>query len=196
MNHLFTLSASLLLVASQGLPALAHEEVKPHVTPVALIASMPVEPFIDPVVKHQRHNLENAPADEYFGPSKMSVLGIRNTINDISLQAAGANEETGHNLLHKLLLTEIAYHDWQNKYPNDSWLLKNGYKMVDDFTVLDSNTPDENPHVAATHGLILVNWLGHSYPGNKYSQLGFVMPTNTVYIPKLLVRTINRLYPS
>ena len=118
-----------------------------------------------PVVVHEG----NAPADEYFGSSHMSVLGIRNSINDTNTKAPGAGEEQGHNLLHKLLFTEQAFHDWQSKYPHDTWIIVNGYEMVDDFAKLDAETPDENPHVASIHGLSLGDWLDKAYPGNQYT---------------------------
>jgi hypothetical protein len=115
------------------------------------------------------HVSGNAPADEYFGPTHMSVLGIRNSINDTNQQAVGAGEEKGHNLLHTLLYTEKAFQDWQHQYPNDSWIIVNGYEMVDDFAKLDAETPNENPHVAAIHGIDLGNWLDATYPGNQYA---------------------------
>jgi hypothetical protein len=118
-----------------------------------------------PVVVHNG----NAPADEYFGPTHMSILGIRNSIKDTNQWAVGAGEETGHNLLHMLLLTEQAFHDWQRKYPHDTWIPTNGYEMVDDFAKLDAETPNENPHVAAIHGIDLGNWLDSTYPGNQYA---------------------------
>jgi hypothetical protein len=59
-----------------------------------------------------------APADEYFGPFKESILGIRNHINDIERKAdselAGA--------IRGLDNVEIAIEDWHRHYPHDSWL--------------------------------------------------------------------------
>jgi hypothetical protein len=111
----------------------------------------------------------DAPADEYFGSMNMSVLGIRNSITDTNARAVGSGEETGHGLLHRLLFTEQAFHDWQRKYPNDNWIVTNGYELVDDFQKLDVETSDENPHVASIHAIDLENWLDATYPGNQYA---------------------------
>jgi hypothetical protein len=111
----------------------------------------------------------DAPADEYFGSMNMSVLGIRNSIDDTNARAVGSGEETGHSLLHRLLFTEQAFRDWQRKYPNDNWIVTNGYELVDDFQKLDVETSDENPHVASIHAIDLGNWLDATYPGNQYA---------------------------
>lgn len=58
-----------------------------------------------------------APADEYFGRTKMSVLEIRNRIHDLERrQDASVPHDAG--------LTEDAIRDWQRKYPGDPWLPK------------------------------------------------------------------------
>ena len=64
------------------------------------------------------HASQVAPADEYFGPFKQSILEIRNRI----VRFEG---ETGHQLsrdqrgLHTL---EITIADWYRKYPSDPWI--------------------------------------------------------------------------
>ncbi|HET9029197.1 MAG TPA: hypothetical protein VFN49_03400 [Candidatus Aquilonibacter sp.] len=59
-----------------------------------------------------------APADEYFGPFKESILGIRNHINDLERKAdrdlAGAVRGIDN--------VELAIEDWHKHYPRDSWL--------------------------------------------------------------------------
>lgn len=64
-----------------------------------------------------------APADEYFGRLKMSILGIRNVIHDVTLEIARepAKAETE---LGRLNLTEDAMQDWERKYPADPWIPK------------------------------------------------------------------------
>jgi hypothetical protein len=62
-----------------------------------------------------------APADEYFGPLRMSVLGIRNslarTTQRIEADGYGFDGETK-----SVALVEQAVREWEAKYPRDSWL--------------------------------------------------------------------------
>ena len=62
-----------------------------------------------------------APADEYFGKLKMSILGIRNTIKDKGL-LVDVDSTKAESTLGAIALTEDAMHDWERKYPCDSWL--------------------------------------------------------------------------
>ena len=55
-----------------------------------------------------------APADEYFGRLKMSILGIRNVIKDQGLKIDVA-PENGPSSFATMALTEDALHDWQHK---------------------------------------------------------------------------------
>jgi hypothetical protein len=63
-----------------------------------------------------------APADEYFGPLKMSILGIRNSLKDelVKLESS-ANVNTGDAFRHAAFL-EKSIREWERKYPSDSWL--------------------------------------------------------------------------
>jgi hypothetical protein len=62
-----------------------------------------------------------APADEYFGRFKLSILGIRNTIKDQGLRL-DVDSTKANSTLGTVALTEDALHDWEHKYPCDSWL--------------------------------------------------------------------------
>jgi hypothetical protein len=62
-----------------------------------------------------------APADEYFGHMKMSVLGIANTIHDAGRRLdEGASPEDM--LRGPLYFAVDALRDWERKYPNDHWI--------------------------------------------------------------------------
>lgn len=62
-----------------------------------------------------------APADEYFGPLRLSVLGIRNslerTTQRVDADGYGFDAETK-----SVELVEQAVREWEAKYPRDSWL--------------------------------------------------------------------------
>jgi hypothetical protein len=73
------------------------------------------------LMAHRSARCRVAPADEYFGRMKMSILGIRNTIKDQGLRV-DRDPSRANATLNQMTLTEDAVHDWQHKYPCDSWL--------------------------------------------------------------------------
>jgi hypothetical protein len=100
-----------------------------------------------------------APADEYFGKLKMSILGIRNTIRDQGLKVdyEPAKAETTFNAM---ALTEDAIHDWQRKYPCDGWLPGTVFALEHYWTKI--HTADGVKHVHATFA-----WLRRDWSKNK-----------------------------
>jgi hypothetical protein len=63
-----------------------------------------------------------APADEYFGPLKMSILGIRNSLKtEIVKLESNADVDTGDAFRHAAFV-EKSIREWESKYPADSWL--------------------------------------------------------------------------
>lgn len=65
-------------------------------------------------------NPNAAPADEYFGPAKQSVLEIRNRLNDFDKRDARSmlDPDVATYLDH----LQLAIRDWQRQYPRDPWL--------------------------------------------------------------------------
>ena len=59
-----------------------------------------------------------APGDEYFGPLKLSYIGIRNTLHDIGLRY-DVNHDLAKQTFATAQLTERSIRDWQKKYPRD-----------------------------------------------------------------------------
>lgn len=70
-----------------------------------------------------------APADEYFGRLKMSILGIRNQLRDLGLKLQYAPDR-GDDVLGTASFIEDALHDWEHKYPADPWLAKSVYQLT------------------------------------------------------------------
>jgi len=62
-----------------------------------------------------------APADEYFGQLRMSVLGIRNELNTLERRAAGGDRNVSA-MSGKLAMVDDAMRDWRSRYPRDTWL--------------------------------------------------------------------------
>ncbi len=63
-----------------------------------------------------------APADEYFGPLKLSVLGIRNHLNDAASRLDRKADVRAEDALRGAQFVEKSLRDWERKYPEDTWL--------------------------------------------------------------------------
>ena len=61
-----------------------------------------------------------APADEYFGPTKMSPLEITNRIHDAEIRGGSYGG---------LMSTQAAIEDWTHKYPADPWIAPREYRI-------------------------------------------------------------------
>ena len=59
-----------------------------------------------------------APANEYFGQIRLSIIGIRSTINNLR---AAASDQTlsADSLRARVALLQDAIIDWEHKYPHD-----------------------------------------------------------------------------
>ncbi|MGB8267522.1 MAG: hypothetical protein WCE44_14430 [Candidatus Velthaea sp.] len=98
-----------------------------------------------------------APADQYFGRMKMSILGIRNTIHDMDVRASYQAPSDVQYIYNKLLLVEDALHDWQAKYPHDTWIPKMTYGLA----MVYKKLPLDDAQVHMNDQL---DWLTASYP--------------------------------
>lgn len=83
------------------------------------------------VLSHDAYLVITAPADEYFGQTKMSPLGVRNALLHITkyLDAGWGPQMTG-----EALYVVDALDDWRQQYPRDyelPRLLLNTYKTLD-----------------------------------------------------------------
>ena len=104
-----------------------------------------------------------APADEYFGRLKMSIIGIRNTIKDQGLKI-DVDPGKAPSTLGAIALTEDAIHDWQRKYPCDTWLPPTLYALQRFY--LKIHTHDGVRRVHATYA-----WLRHDYPKSRFARV-------------------------
>ena len=69
-----------------------------------------------------------APADEYFGPQKMSALSIRMRIDELG-RRYHARTISDADLLHDASLADAALHVWRDHYPRDSWLAPTAFHL-------------------------------------------------------------------
>ena len=140
----------VFVIAASSYPAIAatvaakplHAPIR-H-APVRLVAAKPVV----------------APADEYFGRMKLSILGISNTIHDTKLREGfdPANAATNFD---KLSLAEDALEDWSNKYPHDTWLPGKAYYMSHEFWAM--NTADGNREAERCRALLFRHFATSPY---------------------------------
>jgi hypothetical protein len=97
-----------------------------------------------------------APADEYFGHARMSVLGISNVIRD-----AGRRIEEGapppSMIDGPLAFVGDAIHDWQHQFPRDPWIARDLYAL--ELVYCRAHTEESMALARATE-----SWLVRDYP--------------------------------
>jgi hypothetical protein len=110
---------------------------------------------------HAVAKLRVAPADEYFGRLKMSILGIGNQLHDLDLKLQFTPEKS-EDVIGAASMVEDAIHDWEHKYPLDPWLPKDVFKL----TLLYSHIHTDHGHNVALRAM---RWLQHRYPKSPYA---------------------------
>jgi hypothetical protein len=104
-----------------------------------------------------------APADRYFGHLKMSILGIRNALNDLSARIDVYPEDAEH-VFDKTLLVEDALHDWQHQFPHDPWIPKYAFTLAQLYAKIGTDGAREHRHD-------MVVWLLATYPQSEFAAL-------------------------
>ena len=96
-----------------------------------------------------------APADEYFGHYRLSVLGIANSIRDSGHRIDEGN--VGPTIDGPLMFATDAIRAWEKQYPRDPWIARDLYAMQIVYL-----------HVRGQRGLELARsteaWLVADYP--------------------------------
>jgi hypothetical protein len=105
-----------------------------------------------------------APADEYFGRLQMSVLGVRNKVKDLGLDA-DTHPEHGKAVLGNALWVEDAMRDWAKKYPFDRWLPRYAYALEQMY----ERIPGSDAHRRAVKQ---VSYLTAYFPQTVYGKVG------------------------
>jgi len=123
------------------------------VTALPLLALAAPQPaFSATQVAMARFTSRVAPADEYFGRLKMSILGIRNELRDLD-QRLTYSPDRGADVMGTALFVENAIHDWEAKYPADPWLARSVYQLTHLYARI--HTPDAHARaVSALHWLV------------------------------------------
>jgi hypothetical protein len=121
----------------------------------AATGSVPVRAQVSPATSAV------APADEYFGRLKMSILGIANTIKDMKARIEADATRTP-SIFGSLENVEDAIHDWEKKYPRDSWIAKDLYALE----VVYAEARDSR---APTLAIRIEHWLESDYPSSPWT---------------------------
>jgi hypothetical protein len=120
-----------------------------------------------------------APADEYFGRLKMSILGIRNVLKDAASKV-DADPTQGPGVVNSCAMTEDALHDWEAKYPRDSWLPRSVFTLERLYAKIDSD-------VARAKAKATMVWLVHDFPTSPQAKIGKIeLASNKVGIKPIV----------
>jgi len=134
-----------------------------------------------------------APADEYFGPLKMSVLGIRNEIHDLAIRY-DVRADIDHALAKKIMgtavMTEASLADWEKKYPGDDQLARDVYLMQHLYAKIEYDEARDKAKYCA-------QWLLTRYSGSWYAKnLRLTMARDHIPIPSGPPTPIKELQPA
>ena len=110
-------------------------------------------PSIGRVVSHESFLLITAPADEYFGRTKLSPIGVRNEITRIGKYLDAG---WGPQMTKETLWVVDSLDDWQHQYPRD-YELPRLYKRVYD-TLARLNTPEAKAAQTEVRRTLLVGY--------------------------------------
>ena len=116
------------------------------------------------VARPYRPHTVPAPADEYFGRLQMSILGVRNKVKDLGLDA-DIHPEHGAAALGSALWVEDAMRDWAKRYPFDRWLPRYAYALEQMY----ERIPGDRAHKRAVKQ---VAYLTAYFPQTLYGKIG------------------------
>ena len=109
-----------------------------------------------------------APADEYFGHMKLSILGINNIVHDTKLRESFDPAHAADNFT-KLSFAEDALEDWAAKYPQDNWLPGKAYYMSHEFWAM--NTADGDRAAQRCRALLLHRFAKSPYATKAHTEI-------------------------
>jgi hypothetical protein len=121
-----------------------------------------------PVIAAHHRVIRVAPADEYFGRLKMSILGIRNQLHDLSLRLQYAPNKS-EDVLGSAAFVEDALRDWEHKYPQDPWLPKSVYELASLYT--NVHTPYGQEKAASAMRWLLARYGRTAYGAQARAQI-------------------------
>jgi len=73
----------------------------------------------------------SAPADEYFGQQRETILAIRNHLNELDMTSDG--DMSSHTVAAELDDLQDEVFSWQKRYPNDPWVPRALSRLIKDY---------------------------------------------------------------
>lgn len=105
-----------------------------------------------------------APLDEYFGPQKMSAIGVRMRIDALG-RRYHARQTTDGDLLHDGEITEASLRAWDAKYPRDPWLAPTAYHLEQLYALV----PSPEGHARA---MTMLHFVVDTFGSTRFGHLG------------------------
>lgn len=102
-----------------------------------------------------------APADEYFGHTHLSPLGIRHTILSLKDDLHHGRRKPDA-IEHDALEVQDALQDWSTRYPRDSWIPSALWNLA----VLYEELPGDD---ARTHAIAVLEKIRDGYSGTEFA---------------------------
>ncbi|HUY11333.1 MAG TPA: hypothetical protein VMV73_03630 [Candidatus Dormibacteraeota bacterium] len=96
-----------------------------------------------------------APLDEYFGRMKMSIIGIKNELRTVA-QHVMSDPSNAARSIPMLALIEDSVHDWEHKYPHDSWIPQDLVRLEKDYLLIPSME-------GRRHAMAILKWMRAKY---------------------------------
>jgi hypothetical protein len=159
-------ATAVLIAAAIPLAPLAATAPRPHAASNAAKKTPAPKAKAKAKPKQTGYHPHNgpAPADEYFGRLGMSILGVRNKVKDLGLQA-DAHPDRGAAILSNALWVEDAMRAWARSYPFDRWLPRYAFALEQTYEEI----PGDAAHKRAIKQLAYITAY---FPQTVYGKVG------------------------
>jgi len=149
----------------QRLPVKAAFDEMKRVWAFALVlASLSCAPVFGQT-NHRAHPLsidQYAPAEEYFGPRKLNVLGIRSELADMD-RLYDAHPDQAEAIIGNVAMVEASLRAWEGKYPSDPTRAQYVYQVCRIYQKIDRD-------VARQKSMDAHIWLFSRYAQTSYAK--------------------------
>ncbi len=150
MNRGMSLTLSLAMIGATAVPAFAVTSAHSAAQKAHLARAK-----ANAAKSHAALMATLAPADEYFGPLKMSILGMNNAM--VTVRRRQSMGEMTPDTEKSLTQVENSIHDWERKYPRDPWIARVLLNLDKTYALF----PDRKAHA---HAVASVAWMAKKYP--------------------------------
>ncbi|MFN2459749.1 MAG: hypothetical protein ABR591_03515 [Candidatus Velthaea sp.] len=129
-------------------------------------ATTPRTPLPHASASPSAHVSKLAPADEYFGPLKMSPLGIRMRIGALG-RRYNDRIMADEDVLHQAHDLETALEDWRKKFGDDTWLAPTAFHLEQLYQAIQTKE-------ARSRATAMLKYVIAYFPNTKYGHLSRV----------------------